>query len=227
MDGASRFTQRDAMASILITSINIVAGFLIGVLQHGMDLERAIETYTVLTIGDGLVTVVPALMISVSGGLIVTRASSDNRLGADFKARSSAMAAPGIAAGCLMALAAFPGLPKIPFLVLGFGLGTIAGECKKRRRPSGRGGNRLAGGASQGKRGRLLEVERLSIDVGLGLVKLVEGGADSPLLRRVSAVRRQLATDLGYVLPAVRFTDNLALKSHEYAVCSRASRLHA
>src|ERR1700681_1268422 len=84
MDGASRFTQRDAIASILITTINIVAGFLIGVFQHGMDLSRALQTYTVLTIGDGLVTVIPALMISVSGGLIVTRASSDERLGTDF-----------------------------------------------------------------------------------------------------------------------------------------------
>src|SRR5436309_7823810 len=83
MDGASRFTQRDAIASIIITGINIIAGFLIGVLQHGMDLRRALETYTVLTIGDGLVTVIPALMVSVSGGLIVTRASSDERLGAD------------------------------------------------------------------------------------------------------------------------------------------------
>ena len=84
MDGASRFTQRDAMASILITGINIVAGFLIGVLQHGMDFRKALETYTVLTIGDGLVTVIPALMISISGALIVTRASSDAQLGAEF-----------------------------------------------------------------------------------------------------------------------------------------------
>ena len=85
MDGATRFTQRDAVASILITAINIVAGFLIGVFQHGMDLQRALATYTVLTIGDGLVTVIPALMVSVSGGLIVTRASSDNQLGAEMR----------------------------------------------------------------------------------------------------------------------------------------------
>src|SRR5207237_7068349 len=85
MDGASRFTQRDAVASILITSINILAGFLIGVLQHGMDLRHALQTYTVLTIGDGLVTVIPALMISISGGLIVTRASSEARLGEEFR----------------------------------------------------------------------------------------------------------------------------------------------
>src|SRR5580700_4167249 len=84
MDGASRFTQRDAVASILITAINIIAGFLIGVIQHGMEFRKALETYTVLTIGDGLVTVIPALMISISGGLIVTRASSDTRLGAEF-----------------------------------------------------------------------------------------------------------------------------------------------
>src|SRR5215469_14318891 len=88
MDGASRFTQRDAVASILITGINIIAGFLIGVLQHDMDLRHALETYTVLTIGDGLVTVIPALMISISGGLIVTRASADAVLGAQFRERS-------------------------------------------------------------------------------------------------------------------------------------------
>jgi len=94
MDGASRFTQRDAVASILITTINIVAGFLIGVLQNGMDLGRALSTYTVLTIGDGLVTVIPALMVSVSGGLIVTRASSEERLGADVRRQVSATLNP-------------------------------------------------------------------------------------------------------------------------------------
>ena len=107
MDGASRFTQRDAVASILITGINIVAGFLIGVLQHGMDLRRALETYTVLTIGDGLVTVIPALMISISGGLIVTRASSEARLGADFRKQVFGNPQPlMLASGVLLALAA-------------------------------------------------------------------------------------------------------------------------
>src|SRR5512143_1794475 len=124
MDGASRFTQRDAIASILITGINIIAGFLIGVLQHGMELQRALETYTVLTIGDGLVTVIPALMISVSGGLIVTRASSEARLGAEFRKQVFGNTEPlMLASGVLVALAAFPGLPKIPFLLMGAGLG--------------------------------------------------------------------------------------------------------
>jgi flagellar biosynthesis protein FlhA len=221
MDGASRFTQRDAMASILITSINIVAGFLIGVLQHGMDLKRAIQTYTILTIGDGLVTVVPALMISVAGGLIVTRASSENRLGVDFRTQVFGKWQPlALTAGILVALAAFPGLPKIPFLMLGAGLGTVAWRMSKRQNaPAAAAAGDHPAAPPKENVEELLKVDALSIDVGLGLVKLVEGGSDSPLLRRVAAVRRQLATDLGYVLPAVRFKDNLSLKSHEYAVC--------
>src|SRR5437764_454593 len=122
MDGASRFTQRDAIASILITAINIIAGFLIGVLQHGMDFRKALETYTVLTIGDGLVTVIPALMISISGGLIVTRASSEARLGAEFKRQILSNSQPILlAAGVLLVLAAIPSMPKLPFLLLGCG----------------------------------------------------------------------------------------------------------
>src|SRR6516225_1987619 len=118
MDGASRFTQRDAIASIIITGVNIVAGFLIGVLQHNMDLGHAIQTYTVLTIGDGLVTVIPALMISISGGLIVTRASSDSRLGAQFQRQIFGNAQPLLlASGVLVALAILPGIPKLPFLL--------------------------------------------------------------------------------------------------------------
>src|SRR5690242_12038990 len=108
MDGASRFTQRDAVASIIITAINIIAGFLIGVLQNGMDLKHALQTYTVLTIGDGLVTVIPALMISISGGLIVTRASSEARLGADVRKQLFGNSQPlTLAGGVPIALALF------------------------------------------------------------------------------------------------------------------------
>src|SRR6202171_2605028 len=112
MDGTSRFTQRDAVASIIITAINIIAGFLIGVLQHGLDLKHALETYTVLTIGDGLVTVIPALMISISGGLIVTRASSDSKLGAQFQRQVFGKSEPLLlASGVMLLLGMFPGLP--------------------------------------------------------------------------------------------------------------------
>src|SRR5438105_1115062 len=134
MDGASRFTQRDAVASILITSINILAGFLIGVLQHGMDLKRALQTYTVLTIGDGLVTVIPALMISISGGLIVTRASSEAQLGTDVRKQLFSNPQPlFLSAGVLLILSTFPGLPMIPFLVMGSGLGVAAWNMRKKQ----------------------------------------------------------------------------------------------
>src|SRR5450631_3319585 len=221
MDGASRFTQRDAVASILITAINIIAGFLIGVLQHGMDLRKAIETYTVLTIGDGLVTVIPALMISISGALIVTRASSEASLGVEFHKQILGNSQPiMLAGGVLVALAALPGMPKLPFLVLG--LGAAAAGWKMRQKEVAL---TAAPAADAGKPANakdnvesLLRVEPLAIEVGLGLIGLVEGAQDSPLLRRISAIRRQLAGDLGYLLAPVRVTDNLALRSREYLI---------
>ncbi|SPE36374.1 putative flagellar export pore protein [Candidatus Sulfopaludibacter sp. SbA3] len=222
MDGASRFTQRDAMASILITAINIIAGFLIGVLQHGMDMKRAIQTYTILTIGDGLVTVIPALMISVSGAMIITRAASDNKLGTDFRMQVFGKAQPLLfSAGVLIALAAFPGLPKIPFLVMGVSLGAVALRMRKKANAAVDSTTQAPLAPAKETVEDLLKVDPLAIDVGLGLVKLVEGGGDSPLLRRVAAIRKQLVTDLGYILPAVRMRDNLSLKAHEYAICMK------
>jgi flagellar biosynthesis protein FlhA len=219
MDGASRFTQRDAIASILITGINIIAGFLIGVLQHGMDLRHAIETYTVLTIGDGLVTVIPALMISISGGLIVTRASSDARLGVDFKKQMFSNPQPLLlASGVLMALSAFPGLPTIPFLLLGAGMGTSAWRMRQRGLDNKKDSDAKAAAPARENLETTLKVEPLAVEVGLGLVKLVDGGANSQLLRRISGIRRQLAGDLGYIFPPVRVTDNLALRPREYAI---------
>jgi flagellar biosynthesis protein FlhA len=219
MDGASRFTQRDAIASILITGINIIAGFLIGVLQHGMDFRKALETYTVLTIGDGLVTVIPALMISISGALIVTRASSDAHLGSEFRRQILGNSQPVmLAAGVLLALALLPSMPKLPFLLLG-GVAGVAGWQMRRREL------RTAAAPAEARPATpkdnveaLLRVEPLSIEVGLGLVGLVEGAQDSPLLRRISAIRKQLAIDLGYLLPPVRVTDNLSLRSREYVI---------
>jgi flagellar biosynthesis protein FlhA len=219
MDGASRFTQRDAIASILITGINIVAGFLIGVLQHGMDLKRAIQTYTILTIGDGLVTVIPALMISVCGGLIVTRASSDSKLGADVKTQIFGKSQPLLlAAGVLTTMAAFPGLPKIPFIILAAGAGYAgwtlrSSEAAKKNAPPQTRQTKAADNIEA-----LLKVEPVAIEVGLGLVRLVEGGQNSLLLSRINMIRRQLASEMGYVLPPVRVTDNLQLKSLEYVI---------
>ena len=219
MDGASRFTQRDAVASIIITSINIIAGFLIGVLQHGMDLRRALETYTVLTIGDGLVTVIPALMISISGGLIVTRASTDERLGTDVQKQVFGSPQPlFLSSGVLLVLSVFPGLPMLPFLVMGSGLGYIAWNMRKKKAATARleGGAKPAAAADNLE--TLLRVEPIAVEMGLGLVKFVAGGQESPLIKRIGGIRRQLATDLGFLLGPVRIIDNMTLKAHEYLI---------
>ena len=225
MDGASRFTQRDAVAAILITAINIIAGFLIGVLQHGMDLSHALETYTVLTIGDGLVTVIPALMISISGGLIVTRASSDERLGADFSKQLFSNPQPlFLASAVLVVLAMFPGLPTIPFLLMGSGIGTAAWNMR-RKESAVKALTAAKPVTAKDSFETLLRVEPLSIEMGLGLVKFVAGGQDSPLIKRISGIRRQLAGELGFVLGPVRVVDNVALKVNEYTISLKGAEI--
>ena len=222
MDGASRFTQRDAVAGVLITGINIVAGLLIGVLQHGVDIMKALQTYTVLTIGDGLVTVIPALMISISGAMIITRATSENRIGVEIQKQIFGAAPPLLlASGVLVALAAFPGLPKVPFLLLGCGLGTIGWRMKTRADKGLLPAITSGGPAKPAKEGfeDLLRVEPLSIEVGVGLISFIADGVNSPLLRRIGSIRKQLATELGFIIPAVRVTDNLSLRAREYSIC--------
>jgi flagellar biosynthesis protein FlhA len=219
MDGASRFTQRDAIASIIITGVNIIAGFLIGVLQHKMDLGHAIETYTVLTIGDGLVTVIPALMISISGGLIVTRASSGARLGAQFQSQVFGKSEPLLlASGVLVALSLFPGLPTIPFLALGGGLGFIGWRMRRKNDASVKTSTDAAEKPAQENLEALLQVDPLTVEVGLGLVKLVDGGPNSRLLQRIAGIRKTLASQLGYFLPPVKVNDNLSLRAREYTL---------
>ncbi len=225
MDGASRFTQRDAIASIIITAINIIAGFLIGVFQHGMDLQRALQTYTVLTIGDGLVTVIPALMVSVCGGLIVTRASSENQLGAEMKRQLFSNPQPlMLAGGVLVAMAMFPGLPTVPFLMLGSGVGYAGWKLQQDQQTAE---NAPAAQAPPPKENleSVLKVEPLALEVGLGLVKLVEGGQNSQLLRRIAGIRKQMATDAGFMVPPVRVTDNLQLKAGEYVVLLKGAEI--
>ena len=219
MDGASRFTQRDAVAGVLITSINIVAGLLIGVFQHGLDISKALQTYTVLTIGDGLVTVIPALMISISGAMIITRASSENRLGVEFQKQVFGAAQPlMLSSGVLIALSIFPGLPSIPFLLMGGGLGAAAWNMKKKTRQVAAEAAVAAPKATRENLEDLLKIEPLSVEVGVGLISFLTGGANSQLLKRIGGIRKQLATDLGFIIPPVRVADNLALRAREYSI---------
>jgi flagellar biosynthesis protein FlhA len=155
--------------------------------------------------------------------MIITRASSESSLGGEFRAQVFSKWQPLLfTAGVLISLAAFPGMPKIPFLLLGSGIGTIAWRMRGASLvapPAEPADNPALAAAAKDNPEELLKVDTLAVEVGLGLVRFVEGGADSPLLRRIGAIRRQLATDLGYILPPVRLKDNLSLRSHEYTLC--------
>lgn len=234
MDGAAKFNQRDSLATILITAINIVAGLLIGVLQHGMDLATAVKTYTILTVGDGLVTMVPSLLVSIAGGIVLTRASSagalDDELGTQLLRGRNTL---WIASGVLLGLALIPGLPKLSFVLMSIGVGLMA-----RRLPAAK-DNALtladeatAGGTAKEKAksaeivkgenlASLLKLDELTLEIGFQLIPLVDEKQGGQMLNRVRALRRHLATELGFIVPPIHITDNLRLKPREYVVSLR------
>jgi len=224
MDGAARFSQRDAMATILITAINIIAGFLIGVFQQHLDMMEALKTYTILTVGDGLVTMIPSLLVSVAGAIVITRASSENSLGADLG--SQLLARPRalwIAGGALVALAMMPGLPKFSFLAMA---GILAyGATRLAKKAAGGQSDAAAAGtaatATPEALEPLLKVETLALEVGYALVPLVDEAQGGKLLPRVRALRKQLALQLGFIIPSIHITDNLQLQPREYVLSLR------
>ncbi len=220
MDGASKFVRGDAIAGILITAVNIVGGLIIGVVQVKLDLLEALTTYTLLTIGDGLVTQIPALIVSTAAGIVVTRAASETELAVavstQFAGHHRALA---ITAGVLLILGLVPGLPKMPFLLMAVVTGGVA--YRGLRRPAGRPGpGPAAAPAPTGpeKVESLLALDPLELEVGYSLIPLVDVAQGGDLLDRIRLVRRQFATDLGFVVPPVRIRDNLQLKPSAYAV---------
>jgi flagellar biosynthesis protein FlhA len=230
MDGAARFNQRDAMATILITAINIVAGFLIGVFQLGIPFTEALKTYTVLTVGDGLVTMIPSLLVSIAGGLVVTRTSSDASLGSDLNRQLLSRKKPlFIAAGVLAALALIPGLPKIPFLLLSAGMFVFArGRSDKEPEIPGVVPPKTAAeqkAPAQESLEALIKLDELSLEVGHGLVQLVDEKQGGQMLQRIRALRRHLATHFGFIVPSVHITDSLRLKPREYVVYLRGAEI--
>lgn len=216
MDGAIRFTQRDSMAALLITAVNIIAGLIVGVMQHGMDLATAAETYTILTVGEGLVTAIPSLLVSMAGGLITTRAASETHLGDEVAAQLFARPRPlAIGAGVLAALALIPGLPKVAFLTVAAVLAAAAWAVRDVSQPEPQrspadGGSDAADPA--------VGVDALSVEVGYALVGLVDEKQGGTLLSRVRAIRRQVGQETGIVVPAVRIADNLQLGPRVYAL---------
>ena len=220
MDGAVRFTQRDAIASLLITFINIVAGLIIGMLQHGLDLSTAARSYTLLTVGEGLVTAIPALLVSVSGALIMTRTTrgaTASHLGEDVAdqllARPGAL---GMAAGVLLALGAIPAMPMFPFFVVALVLGGAAlGGRKEAAEPDI---PEPAPLTEEETLQAVIDVDPLGIEVGYGLITLVDEKQGGTVLSRVRAIRKQIAGETGVVVPPVRVTDNLQLGPRSYSL---------
>jgi flagellar biosynthesis protein FlhA len=252
MDGASKFVRGDAVAGILITMINILGGFAIGMLQKGMALDQALAKYTLLSIGDGLVSQVPALVISVAAGLLVTRTPGENNLGSQIGAQLSAYPrAVTIAAGLIAAMGLAPGMPIIPFFTLGGITGFLAYLLNKQTKdvdqkglkgalalPAPSGGRGGGGGQNQGGSGqqgtenkgpedfhRLIETEVLSIEVGYGLLRLADKTQGGELLDRITGVRKGFARDNGMVIPPIAIRDSLELEPNEYQFMLRGKAI--
>jgi flagellar biosynthesis protein FlhA len=237
MDGASKFVRGDAIAGILITLINIIGGFAIGIAQKGMPLMEALQKYTLLSIGDGLVSQVPALVVSVAAGILVTRASEDANLGAHISSQLTRHPrALAIAAGMLGLFGLMPGMPFFPFAVLGLLTGFTARALRRQRREESATVAELAGGApkpvdpkvksiASDDLRKLIDVDVFSIELGGGLLHLAEKKNGGDLLDRVTGVRKTLARELGIVVPPIAIRDNLELDSQEYRFLMRGKEL--
>ncbi len=235
MDGAARFNQRDSIATILITAINILAGFLIGVFQLDIPFREALKTYTVLTVGDGLVTLIPSLLVSMAGGMVVTRASSNATLSADLGTQLlSRRRSLQIAAGVMVALACIPGLPKFSFLAVAGMVALLAGRLPKPIKDKdgktieAADAATLATPTEKDKKAAksdsiedLLKLDELALEVGYSLVNLVDVAQGGQLLARVKALRSSLAVQLGFIVPPIHITDNVRLKAREYVISLR------
>jgi len=220
MDGASKFVRGDAIAGLVITGINIIGGFIIGTLQKGMAITEAAKTYTILTIGDGLVSQIPALLISTAAGIVVSRAGTETDLGRDITSQvfinPKALAT---SSGVMVLLGLVPGLPHLPFFILSAVSGGLAYLLS---RPALEEGAKEAVEAppKEAPIETFIEIEPLTFEIGYGLIPLVESDK-AELLNKIKAMRRQLASDLGFVVPSIHIKDNLQLRPHEYSFLIR------
>ena len=224
MDGASKFVRGDATAGIIITFINIIGGLIIGVLQKDMSILEAAETYTLLTVGDGLVSQIPALMISTAAGIIVSRAASDGHMGDQFSSQLIVHPRAFATASIVLLFFAFvPGLPTIPFLGLsiisGFISYTVSQSNKMLQEPDEEEQKKPIEGPENVE--ALLAVDDLEIELGYGLIGLVDKNQDGELLDRIRSIRRQFALDMGVVVPPIHIRDNLQLPPNSYSFIVR------
>ncbi len=223
MDGASKFVKGDAVAGLVINGINILGGFIIGVLQRGLSFSDALQTYTILTIGDGLVSQVPALIIATAAGFVVTRSAAGTAL--DFQMKTQLFANPrvlGTVSGAIFLFALIPGMPTIPFLIISVVLGVSSYVSKKDIRTEGEGKAKeeetIEAEPAEEKVEQYLQVDPIEVEIGYGLISLVDEKQGGTLFQKISSTRKMIALDYGVLVPPVRVRDNLQLSPNEYII---------
>ncbi|HQI95804.1 MAG TPA: flagellar biosynthesis protein FlhA [Syntrophorhabdus sp.] len=218
MDGASKFVRGDAIAGIIIIFVNIIGGLVIGIVQKGMSFNDALTVYTILTIGDGLVSQIPALLTSTAAGIIVTRAASETNLGSAMITQLFTQPRAMLLASIVILCIGFvPGIPLVPFLVLSsctFGTSYLVGKTKKEEIVS----VPEVSGEERDKGEFIQPMEILEIEIGYGLIPIVDAEQSGELLDKIRAIRKQMAIELGIVVPPMKLRDNLQLKAGEYLI---------
>jgi flagellar biosynthesis protein FlhA len=229
MDGASKFVRGDAIAGILITLINVLGGILIGVVQRGMSVNEALTTYTLLTVGDGLVTQIPALIVSTAAGIIVTRAASESNLGKDMARQLTLQPrAIMIASGILVIFGIVPGMPTLPFLFLGGITGMIgytAFQAQKKQISKAEVTEEKKEIPTPERMEEYLKVDPMEVEIGYALIPLVDASRGNDLLDRIAMIRRQIAADMGLLVPPIRIRDNIQLKPNQYQIKIRGHKV--
>jgi flagellar biosynthesis protein FlhA len=225
MDGASKFVRGDAVAGLLITFINIVGGIIVGVAQNGLSFADAAHTYTVLTVGDGLVSQIPALIVSTAAGLLVSKAGVEGAADqALFDQLSGYPQALGMSSVVMGTMALLPGLPMIPFLLLSGGTGTLAYYVTKKRKTKAAElamaevEKTKAAPVAEEPISTALKMDELRLEIGYALLPLINGKDHQKLTDQIKALRRQLATEMGFVMPSVRILDNVQIEANSYAI---------
>lgn len=221
MDGASKFVKGDAIAGLIINAINIIAGFIIGVGQRGLSVSESIQTYTILTIGDGLVSQIPALLIATAAGLVVTRSAAGTALDVQMKLQLfSNPRVLGIVAGAIFLFGLVPGMPTIPFMLLSIGLG--AGSYYKHKADKQSmpilNDEEVSVEPTEDKVEQYLQVDPIEIEIGYGLISLVDESQGGNLFQKISSTRKYIALEYGLLIPPVRVRDNLQLNPNEYII---------
>lgn len=230
MDGASKFVRGDAIAGVVIVLINILGGLTIGMVQKGMSFQQAAQTYTVLTVGDGLVAQIPALLVSTAAGMLVTRSTAEEGFGQDLASQFfNFPRVLAIVSLILLSLGLVPGLPFLPFFILasacGFGAYTLLKEEKAARVKEEEEKEEESVPAPEEDIRGLMKTDLLEIEIGYNLVSLTERGEDGDLLQRISAARRRLAAELGMIIRPIRIRDNLQLPPNTYVIKLKGNEL--